>query len=517
MKRSAAIGLAALIAAAGHAQVVINEVFQNPPGSVDPQFEYIEFYGIPGTKLDGFIIALVNGGQNPFGANPPAIAGEIDEAFSLDGLVIPASGILVIYNDTGGPSFIPGDVAAANPDSVAIGWTQLHIPSIDTPGNLQNDGSSTYILLRNRPLSPDFPFGTFWRKDVQQDPFFVGQFTFGAPFQPNTPVHEPFQMADDVAWSHRQGKEYTRSREQKISDTPGFNPDAISRIFYFGQNPNRGWRFSDAGNLRPTFMADEEWVYGDILNNITFEYEAGRVKGPTDQNGPGYSGGCDPDRDPNCLPDAGPYLFDDIDLTGFRLTPGDFNDAAGITQFRFVRGDFNFDGVADGLDYRIIHAHFRERLNQTPGVTLDEMVLKISDNGTPNDPSDDFMYMGWKFEGRDLQAVLAMMNMDTLDGAGGTGNAEYVTPADIRAAALALCIADLTSTSSPGAPGYLVPDGVIDADDFFTFLQLFATGNALADITGSSSAGSPDYLVPDGVIDADDFFTFLQLFAAGCN
>ncbi|MCC5785262.1 MAG: hypothetical protein JJU33_01020 [Phycisphaerales bacterium] len=47
-------------------------------------------------------------------------------------------------------------------------------------------------------------------------------------------------------------------------------------------------------------------------------------------------------------------------------------------------------------------------------------------------------------------------------------------------------------------------DGVVDADDFFEFLSLFAAGDARADFNG------------DGVIDADDFFAFLSAFAAGC-
>ncbi|TVS00385.1 MAG: DNRLRE domain-containing protein [Phycisphaerales bacterium] len=47
-------------------------------------------------------------------------------------------------------------------------------------------------------------------------------------------------------------------------------------------------------------------------------------------------------------------------------------------------------------------------------------------------------------------------------------------------------------------------DGVVDADDFFLFLSLFAAGDPRADMN------------KDGVIDADDFFVFLALFAAGC-
>ncbi|MCC5786473.1 MAG: hypothetical protein JJU33_07220 [Phycisphaerales bacterium] len=57
---------------------------------------------------------------------------------------------------------------------------------------------------------------------------------------------------------------------------------------------------------------------------------------------------------------------------------------------------------------------------------------------------------------------------------------------------------------APACPPDLNGDGVVDADDFFLFLQLFADGDPRADFNN------------DGVIDADDFFAFLAAFAAGC-
>ncbi|TVQ79100.1 MAG: hypothetical protein EA380_05025 [Phycisphaeraceae bacterium] len=65
-------------------------------------------------------------------------------------------------------------------------------------------------------------------------------------------------------------------------------------------------------------------------------------------------------------------------------------------------------------------------------------------------------------------------------------------PFVIRGSGGSPCAADLTG------------DGVVDADDFFLFLQLFASGDPRADIN------------EDGVIDADDFFGYLTLFAQGC-
>ncbi len=63
---------------------------------------------------------------------------------------------------------------------------------------------------------------------------------------------------------------------------------------------------------------------------------------------------------------------------------------------------------------------------------------------------------------------------------------------------------EITTGAGPACPPDLNGDGVVDADDFFLFLNLFAAGDLRADFNN------------DGVIDADDFFLFLNLFAAGC-
>ncbi|MCC5786240.1 MAG: hypothetical protein JJU33_06025, partial [Phycisphaerales bacterium] len=64
--------------------------------------------------------------------------------------------------------------------------------------------------------------------------------------------------------------------------------------------------------------------------------------------------------------------------------------------------------------------------------------------------------------------------------------------------------ADLPGGTGPTCPPDLTGYGVVDADDFFLFLQLFADGDPRADYN------------THGVIDADDFFAFLAAFAAGC-
>jgi len=65
------------------------------------------------------------------------------------------------------------------------------------------------------------------------------------------------------------------------------------------------------------------------------------------------------------------------------------------------------------------------------------------------------------------------------------------------------CPADLSGPSG-------TPDGVLDSNDFFFYLSLFAAGDPDADLTGGPGGA------PDGLIDSNDFFQYLSLFAAGC-
>ncbi|MCC6285696.1 MAG: matrixin family metalloprotease, partial [Phycisphaerales bacterium] len=60
------------------------------------------------------------------------------------------------------------------------------------------------------------------------------------------------------------------------------------------------------------------------------------------------------------------------------------------------------------------------------------------------------------------------------------------------------CPADLSGSADPNDPAYGVPDGLVDASDFFYFLDQFAAGNlAVADLSGSADPNDPAYGIPD--------------------
>ncbi len=79
------------------------------------------------------------------------------------------------------------------------------------------------------------------------------------------------------------------------------------------------------------------------------------------------------------------------------------------------------------------------------------------------------------------------------------------------------CVADMTGSDDPNNPDYGVPNGSLDVDDFFYFLDRFAASDDEADLTGSSNPNDPQYGRPNGEIDSDDFFYFLDVFTGGCR
>ena len=80
-----------------------------------------------------------------------------------------------------------------------------------------------------------------------------------------------------------------------------------------------------------------------------------------------------------------------------------------------------------------------------------------------------------------------------------------------------LCRPDLTTGAVPGTPNYGAPNGVVNNDDFFYYLQQFAAGHDLVcDMTHGAVPGQPGYGVPNFILNNDDFFYYLQIFGEGC-
>lgn len=470
MKSAVSAAIVAMLAGTATGQVVINEVYENPPGSAagnDNVLEYIEFFGEPGMDLTGYAIGQFKGGEDPNGDDIAEVPAEIDEAFSLDGLSLDSRGYLVLYNGTPNNSLIPLFIPAG---AASASFFDQHIPAPDSNGNLNNDGSSTYLLIRARPghsvvggVSVYGP-GYTMRKETDPDVDYDGKIDFGNEGGGAVAVR-PLQIIDEFAWSNGGGKEYVSDSEFEISETNAFNPDAVSRVNYFGENPMLGLRINGDGATVPTRIADEELVYGDLSS--TFDFNPARSGAPTDPAGDG---------------------FQDLSVVGFVLTPGDANTGGNFTQYRFTRGDFNFDAVVDGADGSLIASRLGEDLDVT-APCVDDLGDPIIVGGAQ---PDCFVY-----QGRSANALLSMMNMDKNDALGG-GNAGFVTQADIDAwndeFAGGCNDADLAA-----------PLGQLTFADISAFLVAFSTQDPAADLAA-----------PIGQYTFADISAFLGAFSAGC-
>ena len=85
------------------------------------------------------------------------------------------------------------------------------------------------------------------------------------------------------------------------------------------------------------------------------------------------------------------------------------------------------------------------------------------------------------------------------------------------------CIPDMTTGAISGLPGFGVPNGVLDSEDFFFYVNEFALGNPRCDLTCPGGCegppGGPPPCCPGqpgGGLTRDDFFYFLVLYSAGC-
>lgn len=402
---------AAMMAMPANATVFINQVFINPPGSLDDTHEFIELYGTPGKKLDGYAIALCNGALRkhyPAGSIPPLPAEyqEIDEFFSLDGLSLGANGLLVIGIG------VQSNYGTLLSDTNYRRWNTIWNGGLDTPGKLQNDGSNTILLIRNRPgrtqADPTNPAGLRWGKDINcdfelysnilldpDDPDSAvdqlgngtldrgdGVNPFGQPTLDLQGASTPFDITDDlevvdeVSYEHDKGWEYDMDGrrvdlggstigglpERKVhalDDPQGFNPDCLTRVDHRTKGP--GWPpapgatgpLLNGNNWQDT--ATEQWIRGES------RVGTGGVGNP-----PQYFY----DNAPNANPDAiQPYMvqvplwldngvapdYDFIDPNNaYQIMPGRVNPLS----IPYIPGDANRDGIADFDDIAKLAAVF---------------------------------------------------------------------------------------------------------------------------------------------------------------
>ncbi|MCG3138018.1 MAG: hypothetical protein HJJLKODD_01874 [Phycisphaerae bacterium] len=389
-----------------YGQVVINEVFVNPPGSAgDDIREFIEFMGTPGMKLDGFAVVNLIGLQEkyyPLGSIPPepTLIPEMDEFFSLDGQSLGKNGLLVIGSGSAGS--YPNLLADTN----FVQWSNLWNGGDTGSRKLENDGSTTFVLVRNRrgitQADPLDPLGLLWGKDVKidrelitpvidpQDGIAKDQFgdgnvdngdgldAFGVPVEDlkgkSTPadITDDLEMVDEFSEEHDRGWEYDFDDRHvdedstipglpyrhvhALDDPQGFQPDAYARVDY--RTSGAGWLPATGGmgelpngnNWQDT--ATEQWIRGESVGS----------------SGGGQSPPYYYDNSSNPNPDSiQPYntnvplwLHDGMGVE-YSFTTNSYEIMAGRMNplaIPFIPGDVNRDGLCNYLDIAKVRAVF---------------------------------------------------------------------------------------------------------------------------------------------------------------
>jgi hypothetical protein len=393
-----------ILSARAQATVFINEVFINPPSSMDDRREFIELLGTPGRKLDGYAIAVLNGtDEKLYDASiippPPVPAPEIDEFFSLDGLALGRNGILVLgIWDRNGGFYYPESLS----DSNFVRWTTLWNGGRDVPGQQGNNGSFTIMLIRNRPgqteADPCNLDGLLWGKETTHDAEFIpqggdnylwgnGNLDRGDPngMGGNTlemtglstvgDLTDDLEIVDEVSFEDLHGWEYdTDGRHvdsgstlpelpyrhvHALDDPAGFNPDALSRVDY--RTKGDGWTPADGGtgemadgnNWQDT--ATEQWIRGENvagylpefgLNPVFFYENTANLEPNTVQPYETHV--------PLWLYDGNVPDYDFASANTYQIAAGRIN----LLAVPFIPGDRDRDGLCDANDISKIAAVF---------------------------------------------------------------------------------------------------------------------------------------------------------------
>ena len=107
-----------------NAQLLLNEILVNPPGSDEP-FEFIEVKGAPGSTLNGIYICVFEGDS--------ASAGNSDMVIPLNNITLGSNGLLFIGTTLGYPTL---PAATVRKDTLIFG----------VPGGVLENGNTSFVV-----------------------------------------------------------------------------------------------------------------------------------------------------------------------------------------------------------------------------------------------------------------------------------------------------------------------------------------------------------------------------------
>ncbi len=193
------------------AQLLLNEVYVNPPGSDDP-FEFIELRGTPGTTLNNIYVVVFEGDS--------ASAGNSDLVIPLNHVTIGSNGLILICSTLGYPIV---NAATTVKDTLSFG----------IPGGILENGNTSFVVL----FSP-LPILSGVDYDTNND---------GVLDLPTGAV-----MQDAVGWNN--GDETAHIYGGVSLTQSAGTPDAASRFY-----------------SNTTAFSLAAWYNGDVTDNGTFD------------------------------------------------------------------------------------------------------------------------------------------------------------------------------------------------------------------------------------------------------
>jgi len=271
------------------AQVLLNEIVVNPPGTDNP-FEFIELKGTPGSTLNGIYVCVFEGDS--------ASAGNSDFVIPLNNITLGSNGLLFIAASLGYPT-IPA--ATTRRDTLIFG----------IPGGVLENGNTSFVVIfspsailsdvdydLNNDGQLELPFGASIQDAVgwtngDLTAIIYGGVTLeqsaGTPdaavrfFGNTTPFSKPAWYNGDLfSFSQFDPLESSSNLPLGAAITPGDNnvPNnvGINEIaessFSFYPNPSDGIVYfnSFTNNYRVTISSvDGKILYSEIKNTSTIE------------------------------------------------------------------------------------------------------------------------------------------------------------------------------------------------------------------------------------------------------
>lgn len=282
-------------------KLFINEILINPPSGMgdDAAWEYIELKGCPGQSLRGLAVIVVNGTNATTTENDETFVFPDSDKYKLD-----SNGYFVLWN-SGADNAASSQALMEDqcdqssvyailpqrqtlPDGTGPDITSLTTryeasfdelgtrgDTNDLPGQLANDGSITVLLIDR--IAGGTSIASI-SKDVDPD-------TADGTFDGN--IGAAWKHIDSVAYSNNGGHEYTLRNGDEWDFTPGYIPDAMTRVDKVASGNDGVSTTRNVKNTCPSNTQDEyrdaytNWVAGDLNSSKKYTKGFGGLTPPT--------------------------------------------------------------------------------------------------------------------------------------------------------------------------------------------------------------------------------------------